>query len=71
MDELDKLLEEQYTWKAFQQSQWDDPDGEDRLIRYRRSSNGIWQEVWLLENGSYFYGLYMPEGFVPPPGMGE
>jgi hypothetical protein len=49
---------------------WGAPEG-DRLVRYRRSSNGTYQEVWLLANGHYFYGLYMPEGFVPPPGMGE
>jgi hypothetical protein len=50
---------------------WGTPPEERRLVRYRRSSNGIYQEVWEEPNGHIFYGFYMPEGFVPPEGMSE
>ena len=43
---------------------WQSPE-EKRLVRYRRSPNGVYQEVWT-ENGRTTYGMYMPEGFVPP-----
>ena len=59
-------------WSApWKDVQWEPEPPRERLVRYRRSSNGTYQEVIELANGHIFYGLYMPEGFVPPPGMGE
>lgn len=57
--------------KRFEETGGWGPAEEKRLVRYRRSSNGIYQEVWLEPNGHYFYGYYMPEGFVPPAHLEE
>jgi hypothetical protein len=82
MDPMDYILPSQVPWPPPGYVNWLDSCSfnwenswpaheEERLVRYRRSSNGTYQEVWELPNGHTWYGLYMPEGFIPPPGMGE
>ena len=70
---MDELSRQHMIWsdRKWEGGGWGQVQDERRLVRYRRSSNGTYQEVWMEPNGHTFYGLYMPEGFIPPPGMGE
>jgi hypothetical protein len=67
LDPVDYLIWSDREWEG---GGWGQVQEGRRLIRYRQTAIG-WQEVWMESSGHITYGLYLPEGFFPPPEMQE